>query len=188
MAFVEYHLQFVYKFLLASHQLNQTGDIVGNIESIVPGTSFMETGIGFEVFTLFRVEGRIECSIGQNRTKRTEFFAVIMLIAHRAVIEEFCIFLLSQCFSKLGQVPVSYIIFQSMGYGVVVLFTKRNISFAHIIVIVRTKQVELTRCSSSFTHRFVSCFYIEITKAAHPGIYYIRYGRITFHREGFASV
>ena len=41
MAFVEYHLQFVYKFLLASHQLNQTGDIVGNIESIVPGTTFV---------------------------------------------------------------------------------------------------------------------------------------------------
>ena len=75
-----------------------------------------------------------------------------------------------------------------MRYGVIVLLTQRNIALAEIIVRIRTKQVELSRGSSAFTHRLISGLLIKVTQAAHPCVYDIRDRGIAFHRKGLTSV
>src|SRR5574344_1457132 len=74
-----------------------------------------------------------------------------------------------------------------MRNGVVVLTLHWHISPFHVFIIIRTKKVILTWCSSRFVHTFVCLFYIEILQTFHPGIHNNRYSRITFHGQRLAS-
>ena len=64
------------------------------IVCVIPCVSFVETGTGFEVLTLFRAERRIESTIGKYRAECAELFAIIVFISQRAIIEQLGIFFL----------------------------------------------------------------------------------------------
>ena len=95
-SFVEDHLQFIDKLFLSAHQFGKAFDIVRDIERVIPGISFMETGTRFKVLPLLRIERRIERAVGQDGTKRTELLAIVMLISHSSFPEQLGVFLLSQ--------------------------------------------------------------------------------------------
>ena len=79
-AVIEYLLQMIDKFLIASHQFGQSLDIVRNIKRIIPCVAFMESGTRLEVLALFRIERRVESAVRQDRTQRSELLAIIMFV------------------------------------------------------------------------------------------------------------
>ena len=161
---------------------------MGDIERVVPGVSFMETGARLEVLPLFRIERGIERAVGQDGTKRTELLAIVMLIAHSPLTEQLGVFLLSQRICQQREIPVGDIIFQGMRNRIIILFAQGDVAFAHIVVIVRAEQVELSGSSSALAHPFVGSLDIVIAQTAHISIHDIRDRRIAFHRQRLASV
>ena len=71
---------------------------------------------------------------------------------------------------------------------IIILFAQGDVAFAHIVVIVRTEQIELAGSSSALAHTFVGNLDIVIAQTAHISIHDIRDRRITFHRQRLASV
>ena len=158
------------------------------MEGIVPGITFVESRTRFKVLSLKRIERRIEFSVRQNRTKCAEFLAIIMLVSHRPLVEQIGILFLSHALCQRIQSIIGNVIFQSMRYGVIELFHQRYIAFAHVIIVVRTHQVFLSRKSSRLAHSLIGSFHIKVTQTLHPGIHNHRQTGVTFHREGFTSV
>ena len=54
--------------------------IMWYIERIIPGTTFMETGIRFKILSLSGIKRTVKSAVRKNRTESTELFAIIMLI------------------------------------------------------------------------------------------------------------
>ena len=187
-AVIEDALELCHELLVAAHQLSQALDIVGDIEGVVPSIALVEAGARFEVRALFRVERFVELTIWQNRTKRTEVLAIIVLIAHRTVVEQLSIILLTQGFGKLAQVPVGNIILQRVGYRIVILFPQRNVAQREVIVSIRTEEIVLARSRRTLAHGFVCRFHIKVLKPFHPCIYDIRDRWVALHSKGLPTV
>ena len=49
-------LKFFNERFLSTHETGKPFHIVGNIETVIPGTSFMKTGIRFKILSLSRIE------------------------------------------------------------------------------------------------------------------------------------
>ena len=159
-----------------------------HVEGIVPRVTFVESRTRFKVLSLKRIERRIEFSVRQNRTKCSEFLAIIMLVSHRPLVEQIGILFLSHALCQRIQSIIGNVIFQGMRYGVIELFHQRYIAFAHVIVVVRTHQVLFSRKSSRLAHSLIGCFHIKVAQTLHPGIHNHRQTGVTFHRKGFTSV
>ena len=67
-----------------------------NIESVVPSVAFVEARTRLEVLALLGIEGRKELAVGQNGPECAVFFAIIVAIAQRTVVEQSRIGFLSQ--------------------------------------------------------------------------------------------
>lgn len=112
-SFVEHTLKLVYERLLSTHEPGKPFHIVGNIESIVPGTTFVKSGSA-QSSLLPRVERSIEFTVRQDRTESTVLLTVIMLVAQRTFVEQTGILLLAKRSSYARQGIVGYIVFQGM--------------------------------------------------------------------------
>ena len=78
--FVEYALELVHKGFFASHQAGQPGNVVGDIEGVVPGIAFVEAGTRLKVCALHRVEGGIKRAVREFRSEHFVFRAEIMAV------------------------------------------------------------------------------------------------------------
>ena len=109
----------------------------------------METGARLEVLPLFRIERGIERAVGQDGTKRTELLAIVMLIPHSPLTEQLGVFLLSQRICQQREIPVGDIYSKACETELSYCSRKGDVAFAHIVVIVRAEQVELSGSSST---------------------------------------
>ena len=161
-ALIKNLLKFIDKRFPTSHQTGKSFHIMRYIESIVPGTTFMKTGIRFEIFSLPRIERCIELSIRQNGAESAEFFAIIMFITQRTIIKKTRILFLAQSICQQGKRIIRNVILQCMRDRIIILFTQRNISQWHIIIIIRPQQILGTGQSGRFIHSFISQIDIKI--------------------------
>ena len=127
-SFVEHTLKLVYERLLSTHEPGKPFHIVGNIESIVPGTTFVKSGVRLKVLSLPRVERSIEFTVRQDRTESTVLLTVIMLVAQRTFVEQTGILLLAKRSGYARQSIVGNIVFQGMRNGIVILLPQGHIS------------------------------------------------------------
>ena len=186
--FVKNHLQLVDECPLPSHEFSQSVHVMRNVIGIIPRVSFVESGTRLEVFSLLGVERRIESTVGQKRTQRSELFAVIVAVAQRTFVKHFGIFLLAQSAGKARKGKVGYVVFQRMRNRVVVLRAKRHVPFRKIIVVVGTHQVLCSRRGGRFIHGFVCQFDVKVAQSFHPCIHNDRNARVALHRKRLPSV
>ncbi len=78
-------LEFVHKCLLATHELSESGYVVGHVEGIVPRTAFVKSRIGFEVRSKLGIERREELSRGKNGPQRAIFGTVVVAVTERTL-------------------------------------------------------------------------------------------------------
>ena len=186
--FVENCLQVGCEFLRAAHKFHEAVHIVRHIERVVPGIALVEPGARLEVLTLAGVERREEGAVGQQGTERAVFGTEVFAPAEGTLAEEPGIIGLAQSICPKGEGIVGHVVFERVAHGIVELALERHVAEAHVVVVVGTHGIVLTRCEGTAAGGGVGGLNVEIAQAFEIAVCKDGNGGVAFHRERFASV
>lgn len=188
MPFIRSRLRLVSGLLLATRRFNGTFSIVKSVRHMIPNISFVRAKTQLRILPLFQVREKVRHTIKRSKAGHARLLTVMVLVPRDPLARRLNIFLLSRHVYRRQRVPINGVVFRNVQGQVVVLFTRKSMTFTRVIIVIQTRRIRLSKDDDALTRPFMNDLSVMVTRATRVDVRSVESEQVTFRHRYLTSM